>query len=123
MDITEITKQEYKVLRIFYKNNPISFEWINAYTSKHPKTKEHFRLLHKNGFIEYVSDIENHIVVGRKNEIQITDKGRKAYSLYKEFHQWFDLKFVITNILLPIVIAIITTIITICLSNVQWPFL
>lgn len=123
MDINQITKQEYKILHMFYKKSPISVELINAYTNKHPKTTNSFRFLHTNGFIEFTPDIKNHIVVGTKDEIRITDKGRKAYSLYKELHHWFDLKFVVTNIILPIVIAIITTLITLFLSNARLPFL
>lgn len=116
MDINQLTKQEYKILKMFYKNNSLSCDKINAYTTKHPRTKEHFRFLHHNGFIEYTPDVKNHIVIGIKNEIRITDKGRKSYSLYKESQHWFDIKFIITNIILPIVIAIITTLITIFLS-------
>lgn len=101
---------------MFYSKGPISAKDINAYTQEHPESSAYLRTLHQNNFLEVTPLVKNHIVVGSKDEIRITDKGIKAFTIYKEEHRWFNMRFVLLQIVLPIVIAIITTLITVFLT-------
>ncbi len=118
----QLTKQEFKILKMFYKNSPIPFTAINSYVSRNPKTSVYFRHLHLNGFVEKTPDIKNHIVMGTKDEIRITDKGRRMYIIYKEEHRIFTKKLFATQIVVPIMVTILTNI-AIYALRLLWPLL
>lgn len=103
-----ITKHEYKILKMFYLYNAMSVAEVNTYTSKHPYSKDSFRFLHKNGYLEMTPNFKNHIVIGTKDEIRITDKGRRAYIAYKEEHRMFNKQIVSNQIFIPVIVTLLT---------------
>ena len=119
MDVQKITKREYKILNMFYKHGPYSNDEINEYVRKHIKYKEALYFLHTHGYLEFTPIIEKGFIVGRKEEIRISSTGKQICNLYKDEHTWFDFEFVTTQILLPIVIAVITTVLTVYLTALR----
>lgn len=107
-----ITKHHRKILAFVYKHRRVSCLKIR----KHIRDKRDLvEILEKLVTYKYLS-VEGDLVRhdGNVNEIsdrsvfEIADLGAKEVEAY----QWFDSAFVIRNILLPIALSIITTLLT-----------
>lgn len=98
-----LTKKQLKLLKCLYRRSR-TVSWIK----KKFKVSELRDIC--SGMFTYISATDGHfpdnciISISKKGIIEV------------ESHQWFDFKFVLLQIILPIVIAVISTLITISLS-------
>ena len=111
-----LSKSEYKALRFLLGQSSLTSTEIRSY--KNGKFLFSFKNLLNNGLIEQDHKIINHLYVGNEDRFHITDQGLRAYEIYKERHRWFDLKYVITQIVVPIVIAVTSTLLTIKITSI-----
>lgn len=99
----EMTKQQLKLLKYLYKK-PRTVLWIKR------KFKVNCLRDITTGIFTLIHTTDGHFP--DDCVVSISKDGIIAV----ENHQWFDLRFILTNIVLPIIIAIITTLITLFLS-------
>lgn len=111
-----ITKKYLRLLKYIYRHRTVTFNKIK----RHKNTDdllEMLDLLVRNHYLQQVGGSYNHY----GEPIPITDL--TCFMLDNlgiaevESHQWFNLKFVLLQIVLPIVIAVITTLITVFLTR------
>ncbi len=109
-----ISKAEYTALKYLIEQSTDiqqARSWNNG---------EHYgplRSLERKGFIQAAISIN---VLGESIPIgenyRITGEGFHAYYLYKDQKQWFTPRYVLENVVVPISIAVITTLLTLLIS-------
>lgn len=105
-----ISEKEYKAL------NYLISQSTDVSTSRSYNNGEHYgalQSLETKGYIK--TDMAIHIM-GKMHQLGstywITGEGFHAYYLYKDQKHWFTLKYVVSQILVPIAIAVTTTFLT-----------
>lgn len=112
-----IIKKHLKILRYIYKKKTVSYK----------KVKKHFRCISDleqlmdvlvfNGYItktdEHPRDFGEYTEITDSTLFQLNTAGIVEI----ERHQWFDSEYVVSHIVIPIVIAVLSTLITIFLSQ------
>lgn len=111
----EITKDELRILRYIYSKRTISFKKLKEHFQKYSNISEIIRNMLADHYITIISGIDKPILGDSIPNSCILTMTRKGAAMV-EGNQWFNGQFVLLQIVLPIVIAIITTLITIFLS-------
>ncbi len=110
-----LTKYHRKFLKYFYPNKVIAYHQLQKKFKKFI-TPEFVEQLENNNYLERLGDSFNNygepIAINDFTTFKLCNLGMHEV----ENGQWFNLQFVLLQIVLPIVIAIITTLITIFLS-------
>lgn len=111
-----ITKSELKILKFVYSKKSVSFRTLRKKFRKCINLKDTLESLVYHHYLLQVGGCRNHY----GDPIPIVDETlftmESLGSAEVESKQWFNGQFVLTQILLPIVIAIITTLLTLFLS-------
>ena len=109
-----ISKAEYKALRY------LIIQSTDVHQAREYNNGEHRGALHSlesKGFIRTAMSIT---VLGKPiplgSDYRITGEGFNAYYLYKDEKQWFTPRYILENIVVPISIALVTTLITLLIS-------
>lgn len=111
-----INKSERKILNYIYKKKTASFKKLSSKFQKCPDFQDMLYLLIYHHFVIQIGGSHNEygepIPFTMETKFQLDRLGYAEV----ESHQWFNGQFVLLQIVLPIVIAVITTLITIFLS-------
>lgn len=105
-----VTKNQLKILRYIYRKQCISY---SKFVKKSNGIKVPYSLIH---ITDHRKSNENGFPIGDimpSEDVTLTDEG----IVVVEQKQWFNLHYVVTQIALPIAIAIITTLLTITLTT------
>ena len=117
-----ITKYYLRILRYLYRQKSTSYFNLSK-KFKEPELQETLDALIRNGYVVQIDGFINKygepIPILDDTLLELSDLGIAEV----ESKQWFNLQFVLLQIVLPIAIAIITTLITISLTALLSPFL
>ena len=110
-----ITKRLFRILRYIYRHGSVPYSKLSR-KFNYPTLLEDLESLVLHRYIAQIGGSRNKygepIPILEKTLFTLNDLGIAEV----ESKQWFNLQFVLTQIVLPIVIAIITTLITIFLA-------
>ena len=110
-----ITKHSLRILRYIYRHNSVSYSELNK-RIKSSTLCEDLSDLILNRYIVQIGGSRNEygepFPILENTHFSLGDLGVAEV----ESKQWFNLQFVLTQIVLPIIIAIITTLITLFLA-------
>ena len=110
-----ITKHSLRILRYIYRHNSVSYSELNK-RIKSSTLREDLSDLILNRYIVQIGGSRNEygepLPILENTHFSLDDLGVAEV----ESKQWFNLQFVLTQIVLPIIIAIITTLITLFLA-------
>ena len=107
----EITKDEFRVLRYIYSKRTISFEKLREHFQKYSNISEIIRNMLSDHYITIISGIDKPILGGPIPDSCVLTLTRKG-AAEVESSQWFDVKYVITSILVPILVGATSSLIT-----------
>ncbi len=111
----EPLKDDLKIFRYIYSKRAVSFANLKNHFKNRSDIPEVIRGMLSSDYLTIVSGINKPIFGGPiPDRCILTLTGKGAAEV--ESRQWFNGRFVLLQIVLPIVIAIITTLITIFLS-------
>lgn len=108
-------KDDLKIFRYIYSKRAVSFGNLKKHFKNRSDIPEVIRGMLSSDYITIVSGIDKPILGGPIPDSCILNLTGKSAAIVEE-NQWFNGQFVLLQIVLPIVIAIITTLITIFLS-------
>ena len=118
-----ITKADMKILKFVYSHHSVSFGRLKQKFSKRFDLSDSLETLVYNKYLTQIGGSQDNM----GNPIPITDETiftmDSIGAAEVESKQWFNLQFVLLQIVLPIAIAIITTLITISLTALLSPSL
>lgn len=112
-----LTKYDLKILQYLYRSKKVSAAKLRKHFHKQP---DRIEALHNLGYIE-----RDYEIPANKNGFRVGSVPDSA--LYwlsdlgmceAESHQWFGTEYVVSHILVPIILSIISTLLTIFLSSV-----
>lgn len=113
-----ITKLEIKVLKYVYSKKVVSFAQLSKHFSKLPELKDMLEQLVYHSYLEQVGGYRTNY----GEPVPITDatsfRIRPDGAALVESKQWFNAEYILSHICIPILLSIISTLITLCLSHV-----
>lgn len=110
-----ITKQHFKILKYVYRHKTVSYQKLRQHFKKIDLLSPLDQFIRSRYIIQiggYLNKYGEPIPITDSTYFKLDDLGIAEV----ESKQWFNFQFVLLQIILPIVIAIITTLITIFLS-------
>ena len=111
----ETLKDDLKIFRYIYSKRAVSLKKLKKHFKSRSDIPDVIRGMLSSDYITIVSGIDKSILGGPIPDSCILNLTGKGAAMVEE-NQWFNGQFVLLQIVLPIVIAIITTLITIFLS-------
>lgn len=112
-----ITKEILAVLRYIYRKKSVSYLKLQKRFKKQMLSKDTLFMLACKSYIlqsdSYITEDGGPAPITEYTTFQLDNLGIAEV----EKAQWFNVEFFIKQILLPIVIAVVTTLLTLCLSS------
>lgn len=112
-----ITKEILAVLRCIYRKKSVSYLKLQKRFKKQMLSKDTLFMLACKSYIiqsgDYITEDGGPAPITEDTTFQLDNLGAAEV----EKNQWFNAEFFIKQILLPIVIAVVTTLLTLCLSS------
>lgn len=116
-----ITKSDFKILKFVYVHKSTSYKSIHKKFRNHPDLVNALDALVRHNYLVQVGGYQNNL----GEPIPITDETLFVMdvlgSAEVESKQWFNLEYVISHLLIPIVLAVISTLITLSLTSALSP--
>lgn len=113
----QITKEHLRIIRYIYRKQPVTYRKIHKHFHRINNLESVMDAL---VFNDYMTRIDEHPAdFGEYTDITESTLFRlnTAGIVEVEKHQWFDGEYVVSHILIPIILAVISTLITIFLSQ------
>lgn len=113
-----ITKYELKILKYIHHKRTISYKKLSKKMSGNPDFSETLEALVCHQYLVQVGGSHNiygePIPFAPDTMFTLAPLGTAEV----ESHQWFDTEYVISHVIIPVILAVISTLITLFLSNV-----
>lgn len=114
----QITKHEIKVLKYIYAKHLVSFAQLSKHFHKIPNLSDMLEQLVYHSYIEQIGGYRTNYGEPIPILSETTFRIRPDGAVIVEGKQWFNAEYVLSHICIPILLSVISTLITLCLSHV-----
>ena len=107
-----ITKSERKILNYVYKHKSVSYKLLSHKFHKHPNLPDTIHSLVYNQYLLQVGGSKDQygepIPISPESQFQINSLGISEVEKY----QWFDMQYVFTSLIVPVIVGVTSSLIT-----------
>lgn len=112
-----ITKNELKILKFIYRKKAVSYKALFQKFNPHPCLEDTIEALVRHQYLTQVGGYQNNLGEPIPIQDQTLFTMAPLGSSIVESKQWFNLEYVVSHVVIPIVLAVISTLITLFLTN------